>query len=205
MPGYDMIKKNWGGLTMKKIMVSVLVLLLLIPTLSFADSSTQEFVYGAGIRFGMSLEQAKAIDGDADTETDDTLIYNATIAGLEGYVAYFFTDDQLTEIYIAFTAEKENDNDYVSDFENIDVALKAKYGDPTIDNFYSWQDNAKVSVSGGVGQAVRDGYLTILTDWEVFGVDIAHVLTEYEDTISHGITYIPMETETDSTPNTKGL
>ena len=190
---------------MKKLMVGMLVLLLLVPTLSFADTSTQDFVYGAGVQFGMSLEDVKDIDGNADTESDDMLLYDATIAGHEGYIAYFFTKDQLTQIFICFTAEHEDANDYISDFEDIDVSLNAKYGEPTIDNFYSWDDNAKVSTTGNNGPAIKEGDLIILSDWEVSGVEIGHVISGDGETITHGINYLPLETETETETNTKGL
>lgn len=192
---------------MKKLMVGMLVLLLLVPTLSFADTSGKDFVYGAGIQFGMSLEEAKSIDGDADTESDDMLLYDATIAGHEGYVAYFFTEDQLTQIFICFTAVHEDANDYISDFEDIDVSLHAKYGEPTIDNFYSWSDNAKVNTTGNNGPAIKEGNLIILSDWEVSSVEIGHVISGDGENVTHGINYFPMETEpeTKTETDTKGL
>ena len=190
---------------MKKTMVALLVLLLLIPTLSFADTSTQDFVYGAGVRFGMSLVEVRTIDGDADTEADDMLLYNATIAGHTGYVAYFFTDDQLTQIFINFTTEYDDPDDYITDFEDVDVSLRAKYGEPSIDNFYSWADGAKQSVNGGYGLAVKSDDLIILSDWEVSGVEIGHVLTGDGTTITHAINYIPLQSDTETDADTKGL
>ena len=190
---------------MKKIMVALLGLLLLIPTLSLADTSARNFVYGAGVRFGMSLAEVKAVDGDAETEASDMLLYNATIAGQEGYVAYLFTKDMLTQIFISFSAEHQNDNDFITDFENVDVSLRAKYGQPSIDNYYCWDDGAKESLSGGYGLAIKEEYLLILSSWDENGVSIDHMVSGDGNAILHSISYAPMEAETETDVNTDGL
>lgn len=189
---------------MKKLACVLLTFVLLIPTISIAETTTDGFTYGSGIKFGMTMKEVKQIAGVPEETSDTMFVYTKTkTAGEDSYTAFVFNENTLNTIYIIFTGQHSNNNDYIGDFDDIDEALVKKYGTPSIDQFYHWKNSLFKDDTEQYGLAIAAGHLVIISTWNVSGVVITHTISGDNYETNHGIIYRPEDYE--ESTDTNGL
>ncbi len=184
-----------GGKIMKKLFVMLLILLLFVPLIAAAESSAADpketFVFRDNIKFGMSREEVLSIESAYEfVEYSDYIATYFQSAGEDAVLVYFFNaSDDLYSVFVVYTASHTENNMYVNDFENIDTALKTKYGTPDIDQYYNWINSSYIDKTEYYGLAISMGYLTIISQWDLESVSIRHVINGDNYEITHSITY----------------
>lgn len=101
-----------------------------------------------------------------------------------------------------------NDNDYISDYESINEALKSLYGEPD-GEFIDWKNDLYKNDPQQYGFAVSAGHLVYGARWTANdGSIVIHMLSGDNFEISHDLDYISGDFAEDadsSGPNTSGL
>jgi len=191
MIAFDEMK---GGILVKKVILAllVMVLLLLMPLCSFAESSTSdEFIYGNGIKFAMTKEEVESIVGMPDDANDAVLAYmDQKVAGKTSSIGYIFDENYgLYTITIQFSDTHTNNNDYIDDFEDVDAALLLVYPVGEYTDFYYWKDDLFKDDASYYGLAVASGQLIIGSLYTKGNADISHILVGDNYSITHAINY----------------
>ena len=156
----------------------------------------------SGVRLGMSREEVIACEGEPPKEVREGNLYyfGKKAAGDDADIIYTFGEaDTLVRIHIRFTASRLNPNRYVDDFERIDSAYIAKYGEPAIDSRYTWSGPEK----DDIGAALMNEALMIRSQWQLAEGSIVHLLAGVDGDILHAIQYRSADAE--SGPNTEGI
>ena len=77
------------------------------------------------------IEEKNNLKPSNDTENSDH--YEEEITALNTVwdkMVYFYKDDKLVGMYLGKSSEEEDNDDFLSDFSNVDKALTKQYGDP---------------------------------------------------------------------------
>ena len=172
-------------------------------------SAEEEFTFRNGIKFGMSKSEVKALEeGTPAEEQSDAVLYaNQEAAGKDASVVYYFEDGKLYLILVVFKEEHSNDNLFIDDFEDVDEALKTKYGTPYIDAKKMWSDDTYQSDPNDWGFAVRVGDLTYMTLFSICDgtVEIMHALSGDNYEADHMLAYECSDFGPTETTNTSGI
>ena len=191
---------------LKRLAAMLVVLCCLLAV--FAAQAEEEFTFRNGIKFGMSKAEVKALESNLPAEEEENgLAYkNESAAGEDATIIYLFENDRLYNMGVKFTEKHSNENLYINDFENIDEALKAKYGAPTIDAQQVWYDDLYKSDKNDWGFAISCGDLIYLSCFDnvADSVSILHGLQGDNYEISHNLFY-ECSDFADSAPNTDGI
>lgn len=91
------------------------------------------------------------------------IVYEASVAGKDALLVYYFCDKGLYEVRYILTERHSNDRLYIDDYNDVKRALTKKYGDPLIDE-ETWQDERKKDYyKDKKSDALSYGYLSYWT------------------------------------------
>lgn len=163
-------------------------------TWSYIEESTTESFDFRKTFWGMSKEEVKSSETATPygEKSDYTLMYLSNISDLDCVIVYFFTNNLLTGGRYYFTEKHSNDNDYLSDYENMKELLSKKYGTPSTDNEY-WKDDLYKDDYSSWGFAVSYGHYVRYAGWESDKTDIEIVISGENFSIRHQIDYYSVE------------
>lgn len=135
-----------------------------VPDQIQADQS-KNYVFRKA-NWGMSKEDVKKADNGKPThEEDSILMYSDKISGLDVSYAYLFTNGKLFRGAYIFNQKHTNENDYISDYDQIKSEMIEKYGQPKKDEV-NWKNNLYKSNPQKYGFAVSLGHLMYYSTWE---------------------------------------
>lgn len=177
---------------MKKLSCTLVILLVLLSlTVCVAESSSEVFTFRNGITFGMTKSDVMSLEADPPTESDDKALLYAGVkaAGVNADVLYQFENDSLVSIATWFADKHSNDNDYISDFNQVDDALRIKYGEGVPFGYYHWKNSLFADDKEQYGLAISAGHLVVISSWVVGECEFSHVLYGDNYKISHMILY----------------
>lgn len=97
-------------------------------------------------------------------ETDVALFFEVSVANMEAWAIYIFSQQQLVRSKYYFIEDHTNDNLYIDDYNNLVEILTSKYGDP-IDSTTYWSDDLYKSDYSDWGFAISLGDMYMRTDW----------------------------------------
>ncbi|MCK4325552.1 hypothetical protein KAW55_02220, partial [bacterium] len=93
------------------------------------------------ISWGMNKEQVKKMEtAKLINEDEDSIAYQASVAGLDCAIFYKFTQGKLVNAGYSITQAHSNKNDYISDYNKLKKILTKKYGKP-IKDFSRWKND----------------------------------------------------------------
>ena len=192
---------------LKKFLLMILVICILL--LGVCASAEEEFSFRSGIKFGMTKSEVKALEGGTPKQEEaDALMYtNEEAAGKDASLIYYFEGGKLYLILVVFEEEHTNDNLYIDDFEDIDEALKTKYGTPYINAEKLWKDDTYKSDPNDWGFAVCVGDLIYMTSFSICDgtVEIMHGLNGDNYEANHMLAYEATAYSPTDTTNTSGI
>lgn len=129
----------------------------------FEENGNYEF---RKTRWGMSIDEVKASENSKfEAEDQDSISYSNNIGGLNTYITYFFSDNQLYMAGYTFNETHVNDNFYITDYNKIKEILIRKYGKPKNEDEI-WTNNLYKNNPENYGLAVSVGHLSYWIDWE---------------------------------------
>lgn len=151
-----------------------------------------DFSIRNGIRFGMSQDEVLALENQSPVySTDSSMLYmDVSAAGKPATLIYTFVNDYLFSVFYLFTDSHTNDNEYIKDFESIDQSLTSKYGTPTMDQKYSWDNSLYKDDKEDYGFAIALGHLQIMSQWTMDNYLISHALSGDNYEIEHSLIYV---------------
>lgn len=190
---------------MKKSFLSFLIIFIFL--FSSVASAEDDFSFRNGVMFGMSREQVITCEGrepDESSEEDGLYYAKQKSAGKDVSLLYQFDSDKLYRIYVRFIAEHSNDNLFLQDFDEVDVALQAKYGEAATLKEFSWKSDTFKGDETHYGLAVSAGYLVIGSIWYSGNCQIGHILMGDNYKINHAILYRPTNNMSKK-PDTTGI
>lgn len=149
---------------MKKLLIFALIVLF-----SFCLFSQEEKKPDFRKAFwGMSQADVKKLESEKiEGESNDGLMYNDRVFGINCIVGYLFIKDKLYKGVYDFSAPlnaHSNSSDYLNDFETIKSKLNEKYGIPKKDKTI-WKDELYKDKPSDWGTAVSAGQLVRFCEW----------------------------------------
>lgn len=116
--------------------------------------------------WGSSLRQVKAAEGrEPRHETDDYLDFEVKLGRFTCRAVYIFVGDQLVRGKYRILDEYQNQNNYLTAYDELKESVAKKYGSPTDDKTYWLNDLYKDDFSEW-GMAVACGHLSKFATWE---------------------------------------
>ena len=169
------------------------VFTLLIASISSLTLTGQDF---RKTTWGMSPNEVKESESlELVQETEDALVYETTIAGLNTYLGYIFTDGKLTRTKYYITEIHMNESEYVTDYDYLNGFLKKKYGIPTQEEV-AWKDDSPYKArKSDWGNRIEDGDLTLFTIYNTSNTEIKIRLSAEDYKIFLEIQYSSMSEE----------
>jgi len=145
-------------------------------------------------KFGMSPQEVRATEEDADWETPekDVLAFDTKLAGYDVSAGYIFVDERLVRGVYVVTEEYRNDNDYLRDFEYLNELLTKKYGKPK-EKKTRWIDDRWKDSPAYHGHALSQGDFSKYTEWKTKTTLITHFIYGEDYVIIHRIDYKSLE------------
>ena len=179
---------------MKKLIILILVVVLLTPNVCFAEPTSQDFKYGDGIVFGMTMDEVQKQYGVPISRNEDKLSYMdaVTIAELSAAIDLKFDDNKLSEIILFFDLNHDENTNYTSDFSSIDTVLLQQYPDEAYTGMSVWM-NEDYKNKDDEEQAVKDGALILMSDYKQSDIEVQHIIQFFEDTCVHTISFQPIK------------
>lgn len=176
------------------------------PTQSPNQNILPEQADFRNIKWGMSMAEVKAAEGETDLVTTDALIYDGlNVAGIDVMLIYYFNEnDQLYSAIYSFEETHVNKNDYIYDYEKVVKALTEKYGEP-INSDTIWKDDLYKDEPTEWGMAVSAGHMMMFAKWETENTNIAIFLSGDNFEISTMIGYESKTIPPKKTDITEGL
>ncbi len=139
--------------------------------------------------WGMSKQQVRAIeDGEPIGESDRTLAYQVTLAGLSCIGVFAFNnDDELYAGSYEFNETHTNRNDHIDEFKQLDGLLEEKY--KLNRQGTNWMNELYRDDPQRWGIAVSLGHVVFASQWENESTTVLHFLSGGNFEIKHGLTY----------------
>lgn len=126
--------------------------------------------------WGMTIDEvAKMENGDPKNRTEDKLNFETMLAGHGVFIDYKFVDGKLVRTGLIFPEMKDDNNEYIQEYEHIKELFTAQYGKPVV-------DSAKNATAEEIpdlekGDAVCAGRLTYAAQWNLSGTTARLVLS----------------------------
>ena len=142
-------------------------------------------------RWGMTVPEVKAnekasVSWELHAPTlnlgEDRLGYYKTVEGLETFVSYTFTDNQLTNTKYIFEPGHQEEVQYLENYETVKNWITRTYGSPKSEEVI-WLDDLYKYAEELWGKAVVRGHLTMVAEWEVEGTSIVLLLNGGDENI----------------------
>ncbi len=140
--------------------------------------------------WGMTIDEvAKMENGDPKNRTTEKLNYETMLAGHGVFIDYKFVDGKLVRTGLIFPEMKNDNNEYIQEYEHIKELFTAQYGKPVV-------DSAKNATTEEIpdaekGDAVCAGRLTYAAQWNLSGTTARLVLSGQNSTCRLVMLYIP--------------
>ena len=142
------------------------------------------------LRWGMTIEEVKEIEGAPDYETPEALLYDTRVGGVDAHMIMYFEDGGFYQAVYAFQEDRVNYNNYLRDFEKIGRLLRQVYGEPSgSDNHHDLRGSLYRDDRDYWGLAVATGQLAILSGWETDRTRIIHSIDGENYEVNHRIGY----------------
>ncbi len=139
-------------------------------------------------KWGMSRKEVKKSEKiNLNSEHGNILGYQGILSGLDVTIYYIFSGDKLVRAKYYFNETHSNDNDYLSDFEELHELLQKKYGKS--ETSYIWKNNLFKGDSDRMGIAISNGHLLCYSMWETDITDIILSISGDNNSIQTEIEY----------------
>lgn len=114
----------------------------------------------------MSIDSVKLSETKKPVyEVQSALAYTDKVAGKDAFILYIFSNNKLSGASYAFKEKYSNENQYISDFEEIKGILTEKYGKPVKDDII-WSKDLFRDRRDEWGTALALGYVKFKARWE---------------------------------------
>lgn len=147
---------------MRKVIL-VLVMLMLVSGVVYADGD--EGYAFRKVKWGMSKEEVKAIEGGDAEESENSLTYATEITGEEALLGYEFIDNKLVKGGIYIIGDYPNDLLSISKYNKLKKVLTNRYGEPYEDDNFWFNDLFKDNPKN-YGLAVSSEHLIYRSEFE---------------------------------------
>lgn len=140
------------------------------------------------VSWGMNQDEVIDVEGTPEESTDNELVYDIEISGVDLFLAYEFIDDTLVKAHFVNNENYMDDRHYYDDYKTLNDSLKQIYGNPD-EEIENWDTDMFESMySEKMGFQI--GVVEFVTTWEKERIKIAHILTK-EDILdsTHGFMY----------------
>lgn len=147
------------------------------------------------VNWGMTPEEVQQKENlDLIIEDTETLMYRTSLASIDCYLFYGFTDKKLCSAMYSMDKDHVNQNQYVEDFLKLKNLLIQKYGSPIRDEEI-WRRSLYKDNPEQKGLAISIGDLILASTWETTRTKISIVLWGDNFKIKHAIQYQSKEYE----------
>ena len=159
-----------------KLKIGIVTLFLSYASLCYAG----DFRKG---KFGMNLEEIKALEPDFKHDAAAQLLYGRVeLMGLKALATYVFNEN---EVFTAasYSIEKKDKNPqvWINRFMSLESHLTTKYGTPDEKQIMSWFNTLYKDKKEQWGLAIQKRHLSILSRWETKGKRvILHIEGSYQ-------------------------
>ena len=178
----------------KRVLITVLTMVVVLVSCVVpackGESEQDQFSFGNGVTFGMSTAQVERLQGKPDYVTDEFMAYSGTSAGLDAITFYSFSGGLVDTIFVTFQEKHASNNRYIDDFDEVETAMKAKYGTPFKDREETWSDTLFKGDKEGQGLAIACEHLEITSAWKIGDALVSHSIRGDNYEIVHVIAYI---------------
>jgi hypothetical protein len=169
---------------MKQILTTLLVLV------SIAGLSQADF---RNSNWGDSPEKVRQSEtSELKAQSDEAMVYSAKLAGFVTALGYVFAGDKLVRGNYVIREKHSNQNEYISDYEELKGLLTKKYGNPIEEEMFFFNELYKGD-SDNYGLAVSIGHLAYYAKWKGSKTDIGILLDGDNYKISCMIEYSGVE------------
>lgn len=149
------------------------------------------------IEFGMSPEEvieAEELTDFIDQDSDGIYIIlnEGSVGGLDAFIGYVFAQDMLVRLNYGFNENYSNENNHISDFNDVDEILAGIYGEPD-ESDVTWLDDLYQDDRSEWGFAISLGHLVYMSEWEMNGMSVIHLLNGDSYDITHRVQYTSAE------------
>jgi len=105
--------------------IDLLAVLIILSVSIPSDASSEDFR-----KNNWDDDKASVVKqvGEPAQATDDTVLYEVSISGLDAVLFYRFVDNRLSSAGYLFRETHSNKNSYISDYSTIQELLTKKYG-----------------------------------------------------------------------------
>lgn len=169
----------------KKILISCLLMLFIVGVVFGVASAETDL---REVSWGMNQDEVIDVEGTPEESTDNELVYDIEISGVDLFLAYEFIDDTLVKAHFVNNENYMDDRHYYDDYKTLNDSLKQIYGNPD-EEIENWDTDMFESMySEKMGFQI--GVVEFVTTWEKERIKIAHILTK-EDILdsTHGFMY----------------
>ena len=142
-------------------------------------------------KWGMSIPEVKTnetakfsweLQAPILTAGDYRLGYRTTVEGIDTFLSYSFSNNQLTTAKYLFDSNHEDETLYLEDYENIKNWIVQTYGPPRSEE-QLWLDDLYRYASELWGRAVKRGHLTLVAEWEMEETTVVLLLNGGDETV----------------------
>lgn len=149
--------------------------------------------------WGMSIEEVKKTESTEPMNEESNgakkiLVYEGKVASLNCFYGYIFVNDTLVRAKYMFQEKHSNNNDYITDYENINEILEKKYGKPDEDKTL-WLNDLYKNDFQHYGMAISIGHLMYYKQWNLDSTKIISMLSGENYQIEHGVEYSSVKFE----------
>jgi len=174
--------------------VFFLCMAVLSLALLFGCESTPKEPVFRNVYWGMTEDEVKESETvpllfedliTTDTKSKaNTLQYSDTVFDTYCTFRYYINrEGELDNIKIDFTQPREDNNDYLDDYEKLKQTLISLYGKPSSDK-ENWYMDSKKGKEEFYGQAVENGELSLSCTWRLDEMRIKISLSGHDQQIS---------------------
>lgn len=175
-----------------KILAALTIFFCSIIAISYASESVLEVVLPGASTAQIFLSEKKSPDIGEDRilAYDDSEIFPIPASAI--YV--FDADSSLLSSIYHFRSHYSDDVNYIKDYQDIDNFLTSIYGEPTA-SISKWSENSiinpKTSDLEEIAKALRWGYVTFTSTWEIGSCSISHIIADSYMNICHWLFISP--------------
>ena len=134
-------------------------------------------------RWGMTKSNVIASQGRLpDDDQPDTIEYQSSLMGKKALITYGFLDGRLNRAQYTLTEIYVDPGENLVVYEGLKVILNKKYGRPE-EETAEWRNKTFFQDQSQWGQALAQGHVTFLSQWETKRTTIKAILTQKDGQI----------------------
>lgn len=168
---------------MKKIVFTLTIVLIIVQIQS---QDFRKAKWNSSIDEVKSTEEAEWIQDE--TKGLDYIYFDGVIVGNDALIVYYFFDNQLVKGKYILSEKHSNENDYLSDFKEIQKVLLEKY--PTAKKEEIWKNDLYQDDYSHYGFAISIGHYVLYTSIELEQTTITQMISGDNYKISNVIEYL---------------